>query len=250
MSNIYFISDAHLGFKETPEELEKREKLLSLLEFIRRDKDAGAIYLVGDMFDFWFEWYHVVPRYWFGVLFQLKQLIRDGISVHFITGNHDFYTGSYLEREVGIHCYDEYREFECEGKRFFVAHGDGLAKEDRGYRLLKKVIRNRFSIFLFKTFLSADLGMQIAKWTSHSSRKLVKIEKHSWAEEYYRFAREKFNQGFQYVIMGHIHFPMVRVDENNGNTYLNTGDWMTQFTYGKFDGSQLTLHHWENKAEK
>jgi UDP-2,3-diacylglucosamine hydrolase len=246
MSNIYFLSDAHLGFKETPAELEKRGKLAAFLEFIRMDKDAEVLYLVGDIFDFWFEWRHVVPRYWFPVLFQLKRLIESGIAVNFITGNHDFYTGRFLEREVGIQCFDESRTFEIEGRRFFVAHGDGLAKEDRGYRLLKRVIRNRVSIFLFKTFLSADLGMQIAKWTSHSSRQLVKIEKHAWAEEYYRFAQEKFRQGFHYVVMGHIHYPMVREDEENGNTYLNTGDWMTRFSYGKFDGNRLTLHYWES----
>lgn len=247
MSNIYFISDAHLGFDRSPAELEKRKKLLALLEFIRNDKDATALYLVGDIFDFWFEWYHVVPRYWFDILFQLKKLIGSGIAVHFITGNHDFHTGSFLESEIGIHCYDESHQFEIDGKTFFVAHGDGLAKEDRGYRLLKKLIRNRFSIFLFKTFLSADLGMQIAKWTSHSSRQLVKIEKHAWAEEYYRFAREKFNQGVHYVIMGHIHFPMVKEDQDSGNTYLNTGDWMTRFSYGKYDGSRLTLNFWDDQ---
>ncbi len=245
MKNIYFISDAHLAFKEDEFEKRKRGKLLDFLEYIREEGNTGELYLLGDIFDFWFEWRHVVPKYWFPVLFQLRKLIESGIAVSFITGNHDFHTGTYLEKEVGIRCYNENKEFEVEGKRFFVAHGDGLAKEDRGYRLLKKIIRNRVSIFLYKTFIPADLGMQIARWTSHSSRQLLKIEKHGWAEEYYRYAQRKFDSGFDYVIMGHIHFPMVRESENNGKTYLNCGDWMSQFTYGKYDGTQLTLNRWE-----
>jgi UDP-2,3-diacylglucosamine hydrolase len=247
MKNIYFISDAHLAFKDNEVEQQKRKKLFDFLEYVRLEGDAQSLYLLGDIFDFWFEWYHVIPRYWFGVFYRLKRLIESGVEVYFITGNHDFYidSDSYLEKEVGIRCFNETMEFEVAGKRFFVAHGDGYAKKDRGYRLLKKIIRNRVSIFLYKTFIPADLGMQIARWTSHSSRHLVKIEKHAWAEEYYRFAQEKFNNGFDYVVMGHIHFPMLKENETDGKAYLNCGDWMTQFTYGKYDGQRLTLNRWE-----
>jgi UDP-2,3-diacylglucosamine hydrolase len=175
MKNIYFLSDAHLAFREDEIEVEKRQKLLAFLEYIANDRQADALYLVGDIFDFWFEWYHVVPKYWFPVLFRFRQLTEAGIKVYFITGNHDFYTGSYLEKEIGITCFNEYCEFERDSKRFFVAHGDGYAGKDRGYRLLKRIIRNPFSIFLYKTFISADLGMQMARWFSHSSRQLRKV---------------------------------------------------------------------------
>lgn len=241
MRNIYFLSDAHLAFKEDDIEVEKRKKLLAFLEYIANDKDADALYLVGDIFDFWFEWYHVVPKYWFPVLFRFRQLMEAGIKVYFITGNHDFYTGSYLQKEIGVACFNEYCEFEVDSKRFFVAHGDGYAKKDRGYRLLKRIIRNRFSIFLYKTFFSADLGMQVARWFSHSSRQLRKIEKSAWAEEYYRYAQKKFDQGFDYVVLGHIHYPMRK--EEGGKVYVNCGDWMNHFTYGKYDGKDLTLEH-------
>jgi len=234
------MSDAHLSFKENGLEKEKRKKLAAFLEYIMADSNARELYILGDLFDFWFEWYHVIPKYWFPILYQFRKVIEAGITVNFITGNHDFYTGNYLEKEVGIHCFNEYREFERDSKRFFVAHGDGYAKKDRGYRLLKRIIRHPLAIFLYKTFISADLGMQIAKWTSHSSRELVKIKKAAWAEEYYKFAQKKFKSGFDYVVLGHIHYPMIKNDE--GKTYVNCGDWMTQFTYGKYDGSQLTLN--------
>ncbi|MCP5108472.1 MAG: UDP-2,3-diacylglucosamine diphosphatase [bacterium] len=245
--NIYFISDAHLGFKIDEFEVRKRDRLFEFLEHVGNDSQASALYLVGDLFDFWFEWYHVVPKYWFSILYRLRQLVESGVTVNFITGNHDFYTGSYLEKEVGITCFDESCEFRVNSKRFFVAHGDGLARKDRGYRLLKRVIRSRFSIFLYKTFISADLGMQIARWFSHSSRRLVKIEKHAWAGEYYQYAREKFREGFDYVVMGHIHYP-VR-EEDGGNVYVNCGDWMSQFTYAKYDGNTLILEKWENEKK-
>lgn len=244
MKNIYFISDAHLAFIENGLEVEKRKKLEEFLEYIRINNDkTGTLYLLGDIFDFWFEWYHVIPRYWFPILFQLRQLVNSGIEVNFITGNHDFYTGEYLEKGIGIKCYNECCEFQVDSKRFFVAHGDGFSKMDRGYRLLKKIIRNRFSIFLYKTFLSADLGVQMAKWFSNSSRQLVKIDKEKWAEEYYKYAQKKFKEGFDYVLLGHIHYPAIKKD--NGKTYVNCGDWITQFTYAKYDGNSLTLNQWK-----
>jgi len=243
MKNIYFFSDAHLGFKEDECEITKRKKLLAFLDYVKNDENAGALYVVGDLFDFWFEWYHVIPRYWFPVLYRLRQLKESGVQVNFITGNHDFYFGAYLEKEIGVNCYKEYCELEVGGKRFFVAHGDGYAREDRGYRFLKKIIRNPFSIFLYKTFISADLGMQVARCFSTTSRRLVKIEKHAWAGEYYKFAREKFAEGFDYVVLGHIHFPMR--EEQDGKVYVNCGDWMVHFTYARYDGNTLTLEQWD-----
>jgi len=244
MKNIYFISDVHLAFHESEHEQLKRERLIAFLEEI--SQDAGALYLLGDIFDFWFEWYHVIPRYWFPILHQLRKMVDAGIRVHFVTGNHDFYTGRFLEREVGIRCFDENVIFQEGGKQFFAGHGDGYAKNDRGYRFLKRIIRNRFSIFLFKTFVPPDLGMQIAKWTSHSSRKLVKIEKSTWVEEYFQFAREKFSQGFDYVLLGHIHTPVRR--EEQGKVYVNCGDWMRHFTFAKYDGNDLTVNSWADRA--
>jgi UDP-2,3-diacylglucosamine hydrolase len=250
MKNIYFMSDAHLAFKEDEAEKEKRKKLLDFLEYLVSDGKTGELYILGDLFDFWFEWYHVIPRYWFPIFFQFKKMIDAGITINFITGNHDFYTGKYLEKEIGIRCFKEQCEFEINSKRFFAAHGDGYAREDRGYRLLKKFLRNPVSTFLYRTFISPDLGMLIARWASHSSRRLVKIEKHAWAEEYYRFAQGKFSAGFDYVVLGHIHFPMIKEEQNSGKTYVNCGDWITHFTYALYDGQQLMLKQWGEKNKR
>lgn len=240
--NIYFISDAHLGFKESETEIDRREKLLAFLDYVHNDKEVESLFLVGDIFDFWFEWYHVVPKYWFPVLYKLRQLVDSGITVNFITGNHDFYTGTYLQNEIGLNCFNESTQFERNSKRFFVAHGDGYAKKDRGYRLLKKIIRHPLSIFLYKTLVSPDLGMQMARWFSHSSRQLVKIEKKAWAEEYYKYALNKFAEGFDFVILGHIHYPLMR--ENDGKIFISCGDWITRFNFAKYDGTTLSLHQW------
>lgn len=246
MKNIYFISDAHLGFNEDEIETKKQRKILDFLEYILLKKKAAELYLLGDLFDFWFEWYHVIPKYWFPVLFQLRKLVESGITVTFVSGNHDFYPGSYLQKAIGLKCVNESCEFEMNNKRFFVAHGDGYAKKDRGYRLLKKVIRSRLSIFLFKTFISADLGMQIARWASKSSRRLVNINRSLWVEEYYRFAQKKFSEGFDYVLLGHLHYPIIKEENQGGKTFACCGDWMNHFSYCKYDGKRLTLEYWEN----
>jgi UDP-2,3-diacylglucosamine hydrolase len=245
MKNIYFIADAHLSFKVDEIETEKRKKLRDFLEYIMIKGQAKELYLVGDMFDFWFEWYHVIPKYWFPVLYQLRKLVESGITVTFLPGNHDFYPGSYLQKEIGLRCFKESCEFEIDGKRFFVAHGDGYAQKDRGYRLLKRIIRSPVSIFLYKSFIPADLGMQLACWASMSSRKLVNIDKSAWAEEYYRFAQKKFAEGFDYVILGHLHYPLVKEDRQRRTTFVSCGDWMTQFTYCKYDGKRLSLEYWK-----
>lgn len=238
MKNIYFISDAHLQFWLP--DIAQEQRLQAFLNYI--EADAGQLFILGDIFDFWFEWRHVIPRYYAGILSHFKQMIRSGIEIHFITGNHDFYAGQYLKNEIGIICHDEFAELEFSGKRFFLAHGDGLAKKDRGYRLLKKIIRNRFANFLFKTFVHPDLGMAIARLASRSSRKWRSNDKSSWAEEYAEFARQKLTAGYDYVLLGHIHYPMIR--EENGKVYCNCGDWITEFTYGRYDGNELKLLRW------
>jgi UDP-2,3-diacylglucosamine hydrolase len=249
MKTSFFISDAHLSFKESESEILKREKLLNFLEFIKTKKGSNVeLYILGDLFDFWFEWYHVIPKYWFPILFKFKELIQHGIDIYFITGNHDFYTGRYLEKEVGVKCFNESYQFQSSSKGFFVAHGDGLAKKDRGYRLLKRIIRNPVSIFLYKTFVSADLGMLLARFFSNSSRHLTEIKKHSWSEEYYKYAQKKFAEGIDYVVMGHLHCPMKK--EDNGKIYVNSGDWMTHFTYVEFDGQTLDLKWWEEEKSQ
>ncbi len=240
MRKIFFLSDVHLSLKANKSERLKREKLLDFFNHIRGE--AQELVIVGDFFDFWFEWYHVVPKYWFTILVALRKLVDSGVRISYISGNHDFYTGDFLQKEVGIACKSDCHSFTLNSKRFFVAHGDGLAKIDRGYRLLKRILRHPISNFLFKTLISPDLGMQLARWTSHSSRRLKFIDRRQWSEEYFRFAQKKFAAGFDYVVLGHLHYPMQR--DEAGKTYINCGDWINHFTYGVYDGETLVLQKW------
>lgn len=243
---IFFLSDVHLAFIEDETENEKREKLHSFLDHVKKKGDV--LIIAGDLFDFWYEWRHVIPKYWFGVIHKLRVLIESSVKVFFITGNHDFEFGTYLQEEAGIFCFEESIELKFGDKTFFIAHGDGLAKKDRGYRFMKRIIRNRFSKFLFETFIHPDLGMKIAKWASGSSRKYVKIDKNHWSKEYYEFAKIKFDEGYDFVILGHLHTPIL--NEYNGHIYMNTGDWMKHFSYGYFDGEEIHLKFWKDKSEK
>lgn len=240
MKCTYFISDVHLSFSPSAIEQKKLTRLHSFLDFIK--PDAEALFILGDLFDFWFEWYHVIPKYWFGVLHHFRNLIESGIQIHLIKGNHDFYLGHYLRDQVGFLCHGQSYTFSLNDKKFFLSHGDGLAKKDRGYRVMKKIIRNPLSIFLFKSILPADLGIQLAKWTSRSSRSLIQKKKRHWSGEYFQVAREKFKQGFDYVILGHLHVPEIRKEEHH--VYVNCGDWIGEFSYARFDGRTLSLHSW------
>jgi len=237
---IYFISDVHLNFIKDDKEIKKQKNLISFLKTI--ETDAKELYIIGDLFDFWFEWYQVIPKYWFDIFFQFKILIKKGIKITFISGNHDFYFNSYLRDEIGFICYDEKTQFEIKtdsgNKNFFLAHGDGYAKTDRGYRLLKKIIRNKLSIFLFKTFIPIDLGVWLAKKTSKVSGK-HRNDGADWQEEYFEFAKTKFNAGFDFVILGHLHKPVRKTLEDK--VYINCGDWINSFSYAVFDGENLLL---------
>jgi UDP-2,3-diacylglucosamine hydrolase len=245
MKSIYFISDIHLSFNLSEAEKKKRGRLYAFLDFLH--EDAEQLFILGDLFDFWFEWVHVIPKYWFPVLYRFKRMIQHGIKINMVWGNHDFFLGEYLEKEIGIRSLGESHEFSLDNKRFFIAHGDGLAKQDRGYRLLKKIIRSPVSIFLYRTLIPADLGIQLAKWTSQSSRKLVNKKKQAWSEEYYQFARNKFSNGIDDVILGHLHVPVIRKDGQK--IYINCGDWLSEFTFARYRNHKLSLQHWtENKV--
>ena len=148
MKNIYFISDVHLAL-DREEYTEKRKK--HLIDFLESIEDkASKIIFVGDLFDFWFEWYYVIPGYHFDLFAKLNKMIKNGIEIVYITGNHDFHLSDFLTKEIGIKCADESYCFDANDKKFFVAHGDGYAKVDSGYRFLKKILRSKISNFLFK----------------------------------------------------------------------------------------------------
>lgn len=162
---IYFFSDAHLGLGERPEEHRKEQYLVRFVEFIKRD--AERVFIVGDLFDYWFEYKTVVPKGYFRLFTKLSELTEQGIRVSFIAGNHDFWIKDYFRVEMGVEVHVEPLELEIRKKRFLIHHGDGILHDDTGYRILKKILRNKMTIFLF-SLIHPDITDAIARWSPKS----------------------------------------------------------------------------------
>ena len=239
---VYFLSDAHLGAapaETTRIQIEWLTQLLHELAVCR-----GSLVIAGDLFDFWYEWKHVIPKQHFGVLLQLRALVDQKIAVHYLAGNHDFRLHGFLESQVGLKTHRDALIVTVNDRRVYVFHGDGVLKSDYGYRLLKRVLRNPVSQRAF-SWIHPDLGMVLARGTSKTSR----AYDHGGPEDnhdYLSFARERFAEGFTGVVMGHTHRPIEHCE--NSHTYLNLGDWITHFTYGVHDGSRLMLRRWSDAS--
>ena len=241
---VYFISDAHLGAEEKEKEKLKEERLVSFLDGIKGDGES--LYILGDMFEFWFEYKDVMPKDHFRVLAKLRELVDRGMKVTYVVGNHDFWLGDFLTKQIGIKIFKDPIEVTHQGKKIFVAHGDGLAKKDSGYRILKKILRNRVNIFLYRQ-IPPDISYPLAKFVAGKSRAQADRREAGYLEDYKSFAREKIGQGFDAVILAHTHIPTLEnlsADSANpprGGTYLNIGDWFKHFTYGRLVGGKFYL---------
>lgn len=238
---IYFISDVHLG-SGTESQNEERERYL--LDFLRSIRGtATMLYIVGDLFDFWFEYRTVVPSRSAKVLFELYNLVQSGTKVIYIVGNHDFWLGSYIEKQVGIEIVRDATEIEIQGLRLWIAHGDGVSNE-YGYRLLKSILRNRVSIELF-SLIHPDIAARIAQLVSSSSRENVPNKKKSEEELlalYLNAALEKFSSGYDAVIFGHLHLPTLR--KEGSHTFVVLGDWIINFSYLVLTQREFSLRFW------
>jgi UDP-2,3-diacylglucosamine hydrolase len=237
--NIFFISDLHFGAGTVEQNTVRQNKFYAFLNML--DSPQNILYIVGDLFDFWFEYKHAVPKKNFPVLFKLHQLIQNGVEIHFLPGNHDYWIHDFFQEVVGIIVHPEEYEFEWNSQRFYLFHGDGILKRDKGYRLLKRIFRNRLNIFLYR-WLHPDLGIPLAQLTSHTSRKHTSHFKAIDDNDYLNFAQGKFSQGFNYVILGHSHQPSFEKIDNN--YLINLGDWLFNFSYGKFADGIFTLNYW------
>jgi UDP-2,3-diacylglucosamine hydrolase len=243
MSIAYFISDVHLGELPKEQEINRVNHFLHFL--MKIEQSAECIFIVGDLFDFWFEYKYVIPKKYFNLLTQLARLRQKNIEIHYLTGNHDFYLGRFFEEELGIKTYKGDWQGTIDNKRFYLYHGDGIAKRDSGYRLLKKIIRSPISIKLYR-LIHPDIGIPFARFVSGSSRKYTNNINLRDYNDYIEFAKKRFDEGFDYVIMGHRHDPVVH--EENGKKYVNLGDWLTNFSYGVFDGNDLKIEFINKKG--
>lgn len=244
---IYFSSDNHLGAPTADASLPREKKFVRWLDSIKHD--AAAIFLLGDLFDFWFEYKTVVPKGFVRVLGKLAEMADTGISIHFFVGNHDLWMLDYLEKEVGIKVHYQPKEFTFNDRLFFIGHGDGLGPEDKGYKRMKKIFINPFFQWCFR-WLHPDLGMRLGHYLSVKN-KLISGEEDAiflgedkeWLAQY---AKRKYNEKARdYFVFGHRHIPL-DIAINDQARYINLGDWITHFTYAEFSESTMALKKWEN----
>lgn len=245
--SIYFASDQHFG-APTREKSLPREEIF--LQWLREKKDdMGALFILGDLFDFWFEYKTVVPKGFVRILGKLAEIKDKGIPVYFFVGNHDLWMDDYFQKELGIPVFHEPKIFNINNTKFFIGHGDGLGPGDLGYKRMKKVFTNRFSKWLFR-WLHPDIGVRLGSYLSVKNKLIsgdedVKFlgEENEWLVLYSK--RKLETQHYDYFVFGHRHLPMI-IDLNEKSKYINLGDWINYFTYGKFDGK---FHLIEYKKE-
>lgn len=242
---IYFLSDFHLGVPDYKRSVEREKIIVSFLDHIKTS--ASGIFILGDMFDFWFEYTHVTPKGYVRVLGKLAEITDSGIPVHFFVGNHDMWMRGYFEKELSIPVFFEPKEYDWNGKKFLLGHGDGIGPGDKRYKLLKKIFRNRFCQTLFG-FMHPSWGIGLANYFSRKSRHKTGAadeqflgEDKEWQIIYSREVLARHH--VDYFIFGHRHFPIDYELAHNSH-YINLGDWIKHFTYAEFDGNLVYLKKW------
>lgn len=239
---IYFASDFHLGAPSLNESLLREKRIVAWLNKIQCD--AKALYLVGDLFDFWYEYKTVVPKGYIRFLGKLAELKDNGVEIIVFTGNHDMWMFGYLSDELNIPVYKHPIVIEHAGKQFFVGHGDGLGPGDYGYKTIKKIFSNKLCIKLFG-LLHPDVGIKIANFWSRRSRQHTGTtedtylgDNHEWLVQYC-LEQQTINPKIDYFIFGHRHLPIYKIIGKS--LYVNLGDWIKYNTYAVFDGNNLQL---------
>ena len=246
---IYFASDNHLGAPNTAQSLPREKKFVRWLDQIK--EDAAALFLLGDLFDFWFEYNYVVPRGFTRTLGKLAELTDSGIPVYYFVGNHDLWMRGYFEEELNIPVFHKPQVFVLNQKKFFIGHGDGLGPGDKGFKRMKKVFTNPVAQWLFR-WLHPDLGVRMAQYFSVKNRLISGDEdvtflgeEKEWLVQYAR--RKLAQQHFDYFVFGHRHLPL-DIDLSTTSRYVNLGDWISYYSYGVFDGASLSLEYFEKDA--
>ncbi len=244
----YFLSDAHLG--AGTDTLQREREIVAFLDSIRLE--CSRLILLGDMFDFWFSYRHVVPRGFSRFIGKLSQMADEGVEIHYFIGNHDMWVFDYFEREVGCIMHSNPECLLIDGKRFYVGHGDGLGHLDKKYDFLKTIFRCRFNQRLF-SFFHPFVGFGIAEAWSESSRRRHKVKSFKYMgdenEGIVLWSKQQLLlEPCDYFVFGHRHLPMMKrlhVETSDGEMrkalYVNTGEWIDHRNYACFDGQDLCL---------
>jgi UDP-2,3-diacylglucosamine hydrolase len=239
---VYFASDQHLGAPTTEASFPREKKFVAWLDTIK--KDAEAIFLLGDLFDFWFEYKTVVPKGFVRVLGKLAEIKDSGIPVYFFVGNHDLWMDDYFEKELNIPVYHAPQEFRINHKKFLIGHGDGLGPGDKGFKRMKKVFTFPLFKWLFR-WLHPDIGVKLGQYMSVKNKIISGDEdanylgeEKEWLVQYCK--RKLTETPYDYFVFGHRHLPLeIELQENS--TYINLGEWIQYFTYVAFDENQFKL---------
>ncbi len=243
---IFFLSDFHLGAPDAASSLVREKKIIQFLNSIK--SEASVIFILGDLFDFWYEYKKVIPKGFVRILGKLAELSDSGITIHFFVGNHDMWMKNYFQKELNIPVYFEPTPFEFNGKKFLIGHGDGLGPGDHGYKFMKKIFRNKICQWLFG-ILPPAIGMGIANYFSSKSRaqtgqseEVFLGEEKEWLIIYCKEVLQK--EHFDFFVFGHRHLP-IHFDLQENSLYKNLGDWIRYNSYAVFNGSALELKYYE-----
>jgi UDP-2,3-diacylglucosamine hydrolase len=240
----FFFSDVHLGLGERVQEKAKENRLLEFLDHIFPETEQ--LFIVGDLFDFWFDYKTVIPRGFHRTLSALQRFTDSDKTVHYLVGNHDCWMGDFFQTEIGVHVYRGPFMVTIQGKKVFIHHGDGLAENDLGYRFIKPILRNPLAVRLYR-WIHPDIGVPLARGSSRSSREYTRQKHYGEEQGMVAFAEKLIGQGMDIVVMGHHHRPS-SVQVGHG-MYVNLGDWITYNTYGTMADGTMTLQTWDTHRE-
>ena len=246
---VYFASDQHLGAPTPEDSFPREQKFVAWLTEVK--KDAAAIFLLGDLFDFWFEYKTVVPKGFVRVLGKLAELRDAGIPIYFFVGNHDLWMNDYFEKELNIPVYHKPQLFTIDNKLFFIGHGDGLGPLDKGYKRMKKVFTFPLFKWLFK-WLHPDLGVTLGQYMSVKNKMIsgeedAKFlgEEKEWLVQYCK--RKLEQKHYDFFVFGHRHLPL-EINLNKESKYFNLGDWIQYYTFGSYAKGNFELLKYKSKA--
>ena len=201
---------------------------------------GDRLVILGDLFDFWFEYKHVIPKEHHRILVMLTELIQQGVRIDYVCGNHDFWMDDFFPNQMGIAVYKDNLDIEYENQRIHLTHGDGLAPADRGYRILKRILRNRLNIWLYRR-LPPDWAIPLAKFVAGVSRKRTSKRGYKFADDYENYARSRLDDGNDIVAVAHLHLPLLKQYDNG--TYVNSGDFIKHFSYVRIADRKVSLEY-------
>ncbi len=243
---IFFASDNHLGAPSQEASFPREQAFVQWLDSI--EEEAAALFLVGDLFDFWFEYQKVVPKGFTRTLGTLARLADRGVPVYYFVGNHDLWMNGYFEEELGIPVFHSPQEFNLGGRRFLIGHGDGLGPGDKGFKRMKKVFTNPLAKWLFR-WLHPDLGVRLGQYFSVKNRLISGDEQtrflgeeNEWLVQYAK--RKLSEKHYDFFVFGHRHLPL-EIKLGPHSDYINLGDWIKYFSYGVFDGKTMHLEYFK-----